>query len=66
MSEYNEIMREVAEAEGLYYAHEVLEERWTKDDFVDPSHLNAGGNQKFAAALQKAVRASTPSGAHAP
>jgi lysophospholipase L1-like esterase len=66
MSEYNEIMREVAEAEGLYYAHEVLEQPWTKDDFVDPSHLNAGGNQKFAAVLQKAVRASSPAGRPAP
>jgi lysophospholipase L1-like esterase len=63
MSEYNEIMREVAEAEGLYYAHEVLEQPWTKDDFVDPSHLNAGGNQKFASVLQKAVRESRQAGA---
>jgi lysophospholipase L1-like esterase len=55
VNQYNEITGEVAELEGLYYAREVLEQPWTRDDFVDPSHLNAAGNQKFAALLQKPV-----------
>jgi lysophospholipase L1-like esterase len=57
MDQYNGIMREVAQQQGLYYAEEVLQQPWTGDDFVDPTHLNAAGNQKFAAALQKSVAA---------
>lgn len=65
MSKYNEIMREVAKEEGLHYAREVLDQPWVRDDFVDPSHLSAGGNLKLAGLLQKAVRDSSPN-AHAP
>jgi len=65
MSKYNEIMREVADEEGLHYAREVFDQPWARDDFVDPSHLSAGGNLKFAGLLQRAVRDSSPN-AHAP
>lgn len=45
---YNQVMRRVAEIEKLPYFGTVLDHQWSRADFVDSSHLNAGGNRMFA------------------
>lgn len=55
MNQYNRVMEDVARAEGLRYADEVLKQQWTKDDFADASHLDAEGNRKFASVLQRII-----------
>ena len=62
LGDYNRVTREVADAEGLRFCGEVLEYRWTKDDFADPSHLNAEGNRKLAALIRGAVTDAAPAG----
>jgi lysophospholipase L1-like esterase len=55
LNQYNAITEEVARREGLYFAREVTEQNWTAEDFADPSHFSASGNQKFAGLLQQVV-----------
>lgn len=56
MNEYNRIMEEVANQEGLQYVQAVASYSWAKEDFADPSHLNAEGNRKFAQLVLGAVK----------
>lgn len=55
LNSYNNIMEQVASEEGVVYAKEILNEKWGKDDFVDPSHLNAEANKKFAGILKNII-----------
>ncbi|MDQ6653915.1 MAG: GDSL-type esterase/lipase family protein [Acidobacteriota bacterium] len=55
LNQYNAVTEDVARHEGVYFAAQILQQPWTKDDFADPSHLSAGGNRKFASELQKII-----------
>jgi lysophospholipase L1-like esterase len=55
LQEYNRIMQEVANQEGLTYVQAITQYPWTRDDFADPSHLNTTGNYKFAQLLKDVV-----------
>jgi lysophospholipase L1-like esterase len=55
LQDYNRIMQEVANQEGLAYVQAVTLYPWTKDDFADASHLNGKGNYKFAQLLKDVV-----------
>lgn len=55
LAKYNSVTEEVAAAHNLYFAREVLQHNWSKEDFADASHLNASGNAKFAQIMRGVV-----------
>lgn len=50
---FNNIMQTVAEKKGVVYVKTITENKFSAEDFGDPSHLNATGNLKFANALKE-------------
>jgi lysophospholipase L1-like esterase len=55
LERYNKVTEEVAAKHGVYFAREVLEPKWTKEDFGDASHLNASGSSKFAQIMRDLI-----------
>ncbi len=48
METYNAAAAEAARKKGAGYVARITSAQWTASDFADASHLNAGGNSKFA------------------
>jgi lysophospholipase L1-like esterase len=55
LARYNAVTEEVAARHQLYFAREVLQHPWAKQDFADASHLNADASQKFADILRGVI-----------
>jgi lysophospholipase L1-like esterase len=55
LQRYNEVMRSIALEEGVPYLVSVLEEKWTRTDFVDSSHFNNAGNERFARSIASPI-----------
>ena len=56
MDIYNRQMEKVAFEEQVGFAGQILNEKWTKSDFIDPSHLNANANKRFASILAEIIK----------
>jgi len=56
LARYNAVTEEVAARHGLYYAREVLQHNWTKQDFADATHLNAEASLKFADIMRAVIQ----------
>jgi len=52
MSKYNACMKTVATSSNCLFADTLIKYSWTKENFADASHLNAGGNLIFANILK--------------
>ncbi|MBT4729481.1 MAG: hypothetical protein HOK35_06085 [Cytophagia bacterium] len=56
IADYNKCMKEVAIKESGAFADEVLDYNWKGADFVDPSHLNADANLRFAEIISHYIK----------
>ncbi|MDQ3804017.1 MAG: GDSL-type esterase/lipase family protein [Acidobacteriota bacterium] len=55
LARYNAVTEEVAARRGLYFAREVLQPAWTKEDFADATHLDAEASLRFAGIMRGVV-----------